>query len=126
MNTLDPWQEFVKGLELAEEMERQRPRVVKEYRLYYNKDGTIIGLWESDHPEGDYVVLDHPDIFHKNNTNLMRVENGILKIKDPRSTKIRQLYKSPQGQRVAKGHAALVLNTDENYEPIEYYDRTDS
>jgi hypothetical protein len=126
MNTLDPWQEFVKGLELAEEMERRRPRVVKEYRLYYNKDGTIIGLWESDHPEGDYVVLDHPDIFHKNNTNLMRVENGILKIKDPRSTKIRQLYKSPQGQRVAKGHAALALNTDEEYAQVEYYDRTNN
>jgi hypothetical protein len=122
MTTLDPWHEFVRGLELAEKMDRQRPRVIKEYRLYYNDDGTIRGLWESDHPEGNYVVLDDPDIFHKTNTNLLRVVKGKLKIIDPRSTDVRQLYKSNTGYRVVKGHAAILLN-NEDYIEVEYYDR---
>ncbi len=126
MSTLDPWQEFVKGLELAEEMDRQRQAVEKEYRLYYNKDGSIIGLWESGHPDGDYVVIEHPDIFHKNNTQLLRVINGVLQIKDPSPTNVRQLYKSKNGQRVVKGHAAIALGLDEEYLEIEFYDKTNS
>ena len=126
MTTLDPWQEFVKGLELAEEMYRQRPQLIKQYRLYHNADGTIIGLWESDHPDGDYIVLDDPDIFHRTNTNLLRVIKGELKILDPRSTNIRQLYKSQSGQPVVKGHAAIALGIDEEYLEIEFYDKTDN
>lgn len=125
MTTLDPWQEFVKGLELAEEMERQRPRKVKEYRLYYNEDGTVIGLWETDHPEGNYVVLDDPGIYHRTNTNLLKVVDGKLKTIDPRPTNTRQLYKSDSGHSVVRGHAALVLN-EEKYQDIEYYDRKNS
>lgn len=126
MTTLDPWQEFVKGLELAEEMYRQRPQLIKQFRLYYNADGTIIGLWESDHPDGDYIVLDDPDIFHRTNTNLLRVIKGELKILDPRSTNIRQLHKSKSGQPVVKGHAAIALGIDEEYLEIEFYDKTDN
>jgi hypothetical protein len=127
MTTLNPWQEFVKGLELAEEMERQRPRLVKEYRLYYNTDGTPIGLWETNHPEGDnYVVLADPDIFHRTNSNLLRVIEGELKIIDPSLTKIRQLYKGQSGQPVVKGHAALALESREEYLEIEFYDRKNS
>jgi hypothetical protein len=127
MTTLDSWQEFVRGLELAEEMERQRPRLVKEYRLYYNEDGSIIGLWESSHPDGDnYVVIDDPDIFHRTNTNLLKVVNGELKIIDPSSINIRRLYKSNSGQRVVQGHAAVALGLDEEFLEIEYYDRKNS
>jgi hypothetical protein len=81
MTTINAWEELRKGLELAEEIERNRPRLVKEYRLYYNEDGTIIGLWETDHPDGEnYIVLEDPDIFHKTNTNLLRVVNGEVRI----------------------------------------------
>jgi hypothetical protein len=159
MTTLDPWQELVNGLKLAEEMEQQRPPVFKEYRLYYNDDGTIAGLWETNHPEGtNYVVLENPDMFHKTNTNLLRVVNGELKIGtiyvkvngeweevtsdtnalrvekggavltviNPLPTDIRQLYKSKQGYKVVKGHAAVVLAKNETYPDIEYYERTNN
>lgn len=126
MTTLDPWQEFVRGLEIAEEMERQRPPVVKEYRLYYNEDGSIIGLWESGHPEGNYIVLDDPDIFHRTNTDLLRVVKGKLKIVDPTPSHIRQLYLSNTGQPVVKGHAAVALGIDEEYLEIEFYDQTNN
>jgi hypothetical protein len=124
MNTLDPWQEFIKGLELAEEIQRNRPRVIKEYRLYYSSNGTIIGLWETDHPPGDnYIVLVDPDIFHRTNSNLLKVIKGKLKIIDPSPINVRQLYKSNTGQAVVRGHAALVLDSQEEYSEIEFYDR---
>jgi hypothetical protein len=123
MSTLDPWQELLKGLELAEEHERNKPIKFKEYRLYYNSNGTIIGLWETDHPDGDnYIVLSDPDIFNRTNSNLLRVVNKELKIIDPRQLKTRQLYKSTAGYRVVQGHAAILLN-DEIHQHVEYYDR---
>lgn len=126
MTTLDPWQEFIRGLELAEEMERNRPRLVKEYRLYYNDDGSIIGLWETEHPEGKYIVLQDPDVFHRTNTNLLKVVNGELKIVDPTVIQKNRLIKSTQGQPVVKGHAAIALTSIEEYQEIEYYDQTNS
>ena len=126
MTTLDPWQEFVKGLELAEETERNRPRVIKEYRLYYNKDGTIIGLWETGHPKGDYIILSDPDVFHRTNSDRLRVVNGVLKIINPHTPNRIKLKKSTQGQRVVKGHAALALTNTEQYTEIEFYDRTNN
>lgn len=126
MTTLDPWQEFVRGLELAEEMERQRPPVIKEYRLYYNEDGSIIGLWESGHPEGNYIVLDDPDIYHRTSSNLLRVVKGELKIVNPNLTHVRKLYKDTSGQPVVRGHAAIALYTDNEYSNIEFYDRKNS
>lgn len=126
MTTLDPWQEFIKGLELAEEMERNRPRLVKEYRLYYNDDGSIIGLWETGHPEGKYIVLQDPDVFHRTNTNLLKVVNDELKIVNPTVIQKNRLIKSSQGQPVVKGHAAIALTSIEEYQEIEYYDQTNS
>jgi len=126
MTTLDPWQELIKGLELADEKERNRPRCIKEYRLYYNKDGTIIGLWETGHPEGDYIVLADPDVFHRNNSDLLRVVNGVLKIINPHTPNRVKIEKSQQGQRVVKGHAALALAYTEEYTDIEFYDRTNN
>lgn len=127
MTTLDPWQEFVKGLEMAEEIERQRPLLIKEYRLYYNKDGTVIGLWESGFPEGDnYVVIDDPDIFHRTNTHYLRVVNKELTIIDPRDQKVRQLFKSNSGHQVVKNQAALLLLENEEYPETEFYDRTNN
>ena len=126
MTTLDPWQELIRGLKLAEEIDRQRPQLFKEYRLYYTSDGIIVGLWESDHPEGNYIVLDDPDIYHRTSSNLLRVVNGELKILDPRSTNTRKLYKSSSGQPVVRGHAAIALGIDEEYLEIEFYDQTNN
>lgn len=122
MTTLDPWQEFIKGLELAEEIERNRPRLVKEYRLYYNDDGSIIGLWETGHPEGKYIILQDPDIFHRTNTNLLKVINEELKIIATNALQKNKLKKSNQGQPVVQGHAALALTPGEYYVNIEYYE----
>jgi hypothetical protein len=119
---MDP--EFLKALELVAEYERQRPVVVKENRLYYNDDGTIVGLWETEHPqEGEYIVLTDTGMFHRYPTQLLRVIDGKLKYLEPKKHDSVRLIKSTTGQRVVAGHAALPLMTDELYSNIEYYDR---
>lgn len=127
MTTLDPWQEFIKGLQLAEEHERNRPPLIKEYRLYYNEDGTIIGLWETGHPEGDnYIILTHPDEYQRHNTQLLRVVNSQLKILDPHTPNRVKLVKSNAGQPVVKGYAAIALGLNEEYLEIEFYEQTNN
>jgi hypothetical protein len=121
VNTIDP--EFLKALELVAEFDRNRPVLVKELRLYYREDGSIIGLWETDHPEGDYIVLDNADVFNRNNTDRLRVVNGSLKVLDVVKPAVTRLTKATTGQPVVKGHAALALGADEEYTEIEYYDR---
>ena len=121
MNTLDP--ELIKALELVDEYDRNRPVVPKQSRVYYNEDGRIMGLWETDYPNGNYIVLENTDTFFKTNSDLMRVINGQLKITDPTIPLRSRLIKSTVGHPVVKGHAALALNVGEDYPEIEYYDR---
>lgn len=119
--------EFLKALELVREYDKQRPVLIKEYRLYYNEDGSIIGLWESGHPEGDnYIVINDPDVFHRTVTSLLRVVNKELKVIDPHTPNRVKLRKSNTGQAVVRGNAALVVMVDEIYSDTEYYDRTNN
>jgi len=119
---MDP--EFLKALELVAEYDRQRPIIVIEYRLYYADDGSIIGLCESNHPaDTNYIVLDSPDVFNKNNTATLKVVNGKLTIIDLTHPLKNGIEKTLSGQPVVAGHAALALNIDEQYSNIEYYGR---
>ena len=120
----DIWEEVAR---LVAVYDAQRPKIVKEYRLYHNADGIIIGLWESDHPAGDnYVVLDDPGVFNNTNTHLLRVHNKKLVILDPTAPLKTRLQKSNTGFRVIQNNAALILESNETYTEIEYYDRTNS
>ena len=119
---MDP--EFLKALDLVAEYDRTRPIFKKECRLYYNETGTIIGLWEIDHPAGNnYIVLDNSDVFYNNNTSLLKVIGKKLKVIDPIIPAKIQLVKSATGHRVVAGHASIVLYPMEEHTEIEYYDR---
>lgn len=120
----DLWNEVAR---LVAEYDAARPIVIKEYRLYYDTDGIIIGLWESGHPDGDnYIVLDDPEVFYNANTLMLRVQNKKLVVLDPQSPSRTRLKKSNQGFRVVKGNAALLLEANESYKETEYYDRTNN
>ncbi len=122
---MDP--EFLKALELVAEYDRNRPKVYKEYRIYYRADGTVTGLWETDHPGGDYIVVDDPELFNRSNTQQLRVMDGKLIKLDQKVLMTSGLVKSTTGHRVVRGHAALALDSTEEYNDVEYYDRkTDS
>lgn len=119
----DLWAEVAR---LVAEYDAQRPKIIKEYRLYYNENGTIIGLWESGHPDGEnYIILDDPGLFYNSNTHLLRVIDKKLIVLDPRAPLRVRLQKSGKEFAVIKGHAALLLESNEDeYLDIEYYDRT--
>jgi len=118
------WDEVAR---LVAEYDAQRPTIVKEYRLYYNPDGTIIGLWENSHPDGDnYIVLDDPGVFNNSNTLMLRVQNMKLIVLDPQAPLKTRLKKSDRGFPVVQGHAAIIVEQDETYSNIEYYDRTNN
>lgn len=118
------WEEVFK---LVQEFDANRPKFVVENRLYYNEDGSIIGLWETSHPDGDnYIVLDDTSIFFHTNTHLLCVKNKKLEILDPHQPKKARLIKSNKGFKTIKGHAALLLAENETFENIEHYDRTNN
>jgi hypothetical protein len=120
-------EEFLKAFELVAAYDAQRPKLIKEFRLYYNNDGTIIGLWETEHPAGDnYIVLQDHEVYHRTNTQLLRVINKELKVLDPKQPLRVRLKKSTSGFKTVKGHAALVLEDNEQYLEIEYYNRANS
>jgi len=124
MNAIE---EFYKALKLVEEQDRKRLPIVKEYRIYYDENGLVTAFSEFDHPEGDnYIVVDHPDLFHKANTLLLRVVDKKLITLDVKKYDQVRLKKSTQGQPVVKGMAAVALGLNEEYLEIEYYDRTNS
>jgi hypothetical protein len=118
------WEEVFK---LVEQYDAQRPKIFIENRLYYHDDGTIIGYWETQHPiSGNYIILEDPNLFFKNNTNLLRVQNGKLILLNTKISNTCRLKKSFAGFSTVKGHAALVLEPTEIYNNIEYYDRTNN
>ena len=119
------WEEVFK---LVSEYDAQRPKITIENRLYYNKDdGTITGYCETAHPDDDnYIVLDNPDLYFKNNTNLLRVKDGKLLVLDPKQPNKTRLKKSSTGYKTVQGHAALLLEDSDNYEDVEYYERTNN
>jgi len=118
------WKEV---FDLVAEYDANRPKFVKEFRLYYNADGTVVGLWENSFPETEnYIVLDDPGVFFHTNTQLLRVKNNKLIVLDPKEPNRARLKKSDRGFLVVKGHAAVIVESNENYECVEYYDRADN
>jgi hypothetical protein len=116
--------EIIEALRLVEEYDRQRPTPITEFRIYYDEEGRVTMYCETDHPnDTNYIVVDNPDVFFKTNTGRLRVINGELKIIDTRPTRT-HLAKSTTGQPVVRGMAALALTPTEEYQDIEYYDRT--
>jgi hypothetical protein len=115
--------EFLEALRLVEEYDRQRPKLITEFRVYYDEEGRVTMYCETAHPpDTNYIVIDNPDMVFKTNTSRLRVIDGELKVIATELIRT-HLAKSNSGQRVVKGMAALALEPAEEYQDIEYYDR---
>jgi hypothetical protein len=94
--------------------------LVLEYRLHYNESGTIVQCTMANHPDTTtYIVVDKETY-----QNYFRywVDGGKLKlIAQPTGYSV-QLTKSTIGFPVVKSHANLLLEYNETYNNIEYYD----
>jgi hypothetical protein len=124
---MNPMDEFYKALKLVEQENLKRLPAVKQYRIYYDNEGLVTAFSEIDHPDGDnYIVVDHPDVFHKANTLLLRVIDKKLITLNPKVNELKRIKKSTQGQPVVKGIAAVALGVDEHFLDVEHYDRTNN
>lgn len=92
-----------------------------EFRLHYNDDGDIVLCSMSNHPEStQYIVVDRTT--YDNYFRYQVVDKKLVKIDQTTRYSV-QLQKSTQGFPVVKGHAGLVIEPNEEYKDIEYYDR---
>lgn len=109
-------------LEFQEAM-KQWPEIKTEtieYRWHYDRHGKIYLCTQQQHPQGtDYVVVDA--LIYDDHFNYCVVD-GKPKIFDKPIGYRVQLIKSNHGYRVVKKHAGLILEEQEDFEDIEYYD----
>lgn len=95
-----------------------------EYRLHYNEFGDITMCSMQNHPESEqYLVVDQEvyDNYTKYRVNVAqkKLEKVVF---DPRISV--KLKKSDSGYPVVKHHAGLIIESDETYNNVEYYDST--
>jgi hypothetical protein len=115
-------EEFLKALELVAEYDKQRPQILKELRVYYNPDGTVIGLWETEHPAGDnYIVIENRDIYDRSNTLLLRVVDGELQVIVPELPKPQFMRSRYIGKPTVSKHSAIALTEGEIYKDTAQY-----
>lgn len=92
-----------------------------EYRLHYNDVGEIVLGTMTNHPiSTNYIVVtkeQYDTYFH------YRVVAGVLKKIDTDAGYRVQLRKSKSGYPTVAGHASLIVEADETYNNIEYYER---
>lgn len=91
-----------------------------EYRLYYDINGDIILCSMHEHPEfGDYIVVDKT--IYDNYFQYRIVDNRLIKMSQLAEYHAR-LKKSSKGFTVVKNHASILVEPDEKYTDIEYYE----
>jgi len=93
-----------------------------EYRFHYDNLGNITMCSMQNHPVSEqYLVVDQKTYEnytqYRINVEKKKLEKVVI---DPRISV--KLKKSDSGYAVVKYHAGLIIESDEIYENIEYYD----
>ena len=109
-------------IEAFQATDLDQPAVEVEYRLYYDVKGKPTIMSCNSGPEGNYIIIDQKT-YEQGITPLMRVFNNELVYIDQASFKL-SLQKSNAGYPVVKDHPALLIETDEHSEQVEYYAKT--
>lgn len=92
-----------------------------EYRIYYEPDtGRIKGLAHENYPDwGEYIIVNKHQYENYHNCY---VKEGKLQqiVMDTGYNNV--LKKNTNGFKVVKGHANLLITSDDEYTDVEYYD----
>lgn len=91
-----------------------------EYRLHYNAAGDIVMCSMQQHPESEsYLVVtkEQYDLYHR----YCVVKGKLTLIEHDAGTRV-ALISSTSGFAVVKNNAALLLEDNETFNDIEYYD----
>ena len=90
-----------------------------EYRIYYDESGNITSCSMQSHEPGTYIVVSKND--YDNYFRYTVVNGKLKKIESDPGFRV-QLVKSTSGFPTVKNHAGLVIEQDEAYTDIEYYE----
>lgn len=91
-----------------------------EYRLHYNELGEITACTMQQHPDStDYVVVTKDE--YDNYFRYCVVKGKLVKIEHDSKYRVR-LKKSTKGYPIVAEHAGLVIEADEMYNNVEYYE----
>lgn len=95
-----------------------------EYRFHYDDLGNITMCSYQNHPESkQYLIVDQKTyenyIHYRVNVEKKKLEKVVF---DPRISV--KLKKSDSGYKVVNNHAGLIIESDEDYKDVEYYDST--
>lgn len=106
--------------ELEAELAKLQTSVDKfEYRLYYNEHGNIYECSMINHRnDGQYLIVDKKTY---DNYFRYRVKNQQLEKIEHDLNVSTTLRKDDHGYPVVKGHAGLLILSDEDYPVREYY-----
>lgn len=110
--------EFLKAFESWHALE-----VKEEYRAYYDDEGWVTGFAGSGFPEGDNWIHIPRDTYITHNWQHLKVKDGKLIRIEPTYDHVFALTSSDKGFKVVKNHAGIILEPDEEYPIIEYYER---
>jgi hypothetical protein len=101
------------------------PQIVEEpieYRIHYDEFGNIIMCSQQNHPDSQQYLI----VTQKEYNDYFRYIVDITK-KQLKKVEINigisvQLKRSTKGYAVVRHHAGLILDQDETYTDIEYYE----
>jgi len=115
-------QEFIKAMNSIE------PIVVKEeYRAYYNDDNKIMYLMANQFPDDDNNWLTITKAQYQTlECQWLWVEKGQIVERKPTYNHYFSLHPSTKGVKIVKNHAGIVVESDEEYTDIAYYDKRNS
>lgn len=110
--------EFLKALEFWQE-----PEIVEEYRAYYDDEGRVLGFSGSGFPkDGNWIFISR-EVYITHDWQYYKVKDGQLIKEIPKFDHIFALTHSDKGYKVVKNHAGIILEPDEEYPHVEYYER---
>ena len=97
--------------------------VVEEYRAYYDCEGKVIFYMANNFIETDlkWVSITREDYQAQDHQWMWVVDSKLVK-RLPTYDHYFSLTRSDKGVKVVKNHAGLVLEPDETYKDVEYYD----
>lgn len=93
-----------------------------EYRLHYNDAGDITMCSSQNHPVNEqYIIVDKDTYNNYTQYRVNAVHKKLEKIAINLGISVK-LKKSDSGYPVVKRHAGLIVESDETYKDVEYYD----
>lgn len=99
------------------------PDIAVEYRAYYNDRGEIVAVCSEpkDNPMAENSIVINAEVYEKSHKFLVIDKEIVAKFSEDLGIRP-ALIKSKTGFKVVKNNPALLVEKEENYTNIEYYE----